>query len=59
MATVRELDAKLIALDVLSAERYATLLKRLDRMEIILFSSAGTLIVGMAGILVTILFKGV
>jgi len=59
MTTVKELDARLVALEVIGAERYGTLLKRLDRLEMILIGSAGTLIVGMAGIIVTIILKGV
>jgi hypothetical protein len=59
MATVKELEAKLIAHEVIGAERYSTLVKRLDRMEMILVGSAGTLIVGMAGVIVTIVLKGV
>ena len=58
MPTVKELDARLVALEVIGAERYGTLLKRLDRLEMILIGSAGTLIVGMAGIIVTIILKG-
>ncbi len=59
MPTVKELETKLITHEVISAERYGTLVKRLDRMEMILVGSAGTLIVGMAGIIVTIVLKGV
>jgi hypothetical protein len=59
MPTVKELETKLITHEVISAERYSTLVKRLDRMEMILVGSAGTLIVGMAGIIVTIVLKGV
>jgi hypothetical protein len=59
MPTVKELETKLITQEVISAERYSTLVKRLDRMEMILVGSAGTLIVGMAGIIVTIVLKGV
>jgi len=58
MTTVKELDARLVALEVIGAERYGTLLKRLDRLEMILIGSAGTLIVGMAGIIITIVLKG-
>ena len=58
MPTVKELDARLVALEVIGAERYGTLLKRLDRLEMILIGSAGTLIVGMAGIIITIVLKG-
>lgn len=58
MPTVKELDARLVALEVIGAERYGTLLKRLDRLEMILIGSAGTLIVSMAGVIVTIVLKG-
>ena len=59
MPTVKELETKLITHEVISAERYSTLVTRLVRMEMILVGSAGTLIVGMAGIIVTIVLKGV
>lgn len=59
MTTVKELEARLTTHEVISAERYGTLLKRFDRLEMILIGSAGTLIVGMAGIIVAIVLKGV
>jgi hypothetical protein len=57
--TVRDVDKKLALMEVVSAERHNTVTKRLDRLEMILIGSAGTLIVGMAGIIVTIILKGV
>lgn len=58
MPTVKELEAKLIPHEMVSAERYGTLIKRVDRLELIMLSTAGTLIVGMAGIILTIALKG-
>jgi len=58
MPTVKELEAKLITHEMVSAERYSTLIKRVDRLELIMLSTAGTLIVGMAGVILTILLKG-
>lgn len=58
MPTVKELEAKLITHEMVSAERYGTLIKRVDRLELIMLSTAGTLIVGMAGVILTILLKG-
>lgn len=59
MPTVKELEVKLITHEVISAERYGTLVKRIDRLELIMLSTAGTLIVGMAGVILTIVLKGV
>ncbi len=59
MPTVKELEAKLITHEVISAERYGTLVKRLDRMEMILVGSAGTLRAGTVGVIVNIDHKGV
>ena len=56
--TVRDVDQKLALMEVVSAERHNTVAKRLDRLEVILIGSAGTLIFGMAGIIVTIVLKG-
>lgn len=58
MPTVKELEAKLITHEMVSAERYGTLIKRVDRLELIMLSTAGTLIVGMAGVILTIVLKG-
>lgn len=58
MPTVKELEAKLIPHEMVSAERYGTLIKRVDHLELIMLSTAGTLIVGMAGIILTIALKG-
>lgn len=59
MPTVKELEAKLITHEMVSAERYGTLIKRVDRLELIMLSTAGTLIVGMAGVILAIVLKGV
>lgn len=59
MPTVKELEAKLITHEMVSAERYGTLIKRVDRLELIMLSTAGTLVVGMAGVILTVVLKGV
>lgn len=40
------------------AERWQQILARMDRMEKIMIGAAGTLIVGMGGLVVTLLMKG-
>lgn len=59
MTTVRELEVQLITHEAIGAEQYATLIKRIDRLEMIIIGTASTLIVGMAGIIITIILKGV
>jgi hypothetical protein len=45
--------------EAVCAERYQTFIQRVDRLESLMIKTAGALIVGMAGILVTILIRGV
>jgi hypothetical protein len=59
MTTVRQLEAQLVTHEAVCAERYTTFIKRVDRLEAIAIGTAGTLIVGMAGIIITIILKGV
>jgi hypothetical protein len=59
MTTVRQLEAQLVTHEAVCAERYMTFIKRVDRLEAIAIGTAGTLIVGMAGIIITIILKGV
>jgi hypothetical protein len=59
MATVAEIENKLVTHEAICAERYATFIQRVDRLERILIGAAGVLIVGMAGIIMSILLKGV
>jgi hypothetical protein len=58
MATVSEVENKLITHEAICAERYATFITRVDRLERILIGAAGVLIIGMAGIIMSILLKG-
>lgn len=58
MTTVNELENKLVTHEAICAERYSTFIARVDRLEKLLIKSAGALIVGMAGVIITILLKG-
>lgn len=58
MSTVRELEVQLTTHEAVCAERYTTFIKRVDRLESLLLKATGALIVGMAGIIVTILNRG-
>lgn len=59
MATTHELEVQLTSHEAVCAERYQTFIQRVDRLESLMIKTAGALIVGMAGILVTIVLKGV
>jgi hypothetical protein len=59
MATNHELEVQLTSHEAVCAERYQTFIKRVDRLEMLLIKTAGMLIVGMGGIVVTILMKGI
>lgn len=59
MATTHELEVQLTSHEAVCAERYQTFIQRVDRLETILLAAAGTLIVGMGGIIMAILLKGV
>ena len=59
MATANEVENKLITHEAICAERYATFIYRVDRLERLLIAAAGVLIVGMAGVIMAILLKGV
>lgn len=59
MATANEVENKLITHEAICAERYATFIQRVDRLERLLIAAAGVLIVGMAGVIMSILLKGV
>jgi hypothetical protein len=59
MATNHELEVQLTSHEAVCAERYQTFIKRVDRLEMLLIKTAGVLIVGMGGIVVTILMKGI
>lgn len=59
MGTVNEIENKLITHEAICAERYNTFITRVDRLEKLLIKAAGVLIVGMAGVIMAILLKGV
>ena len=59
MATANELESKLVTHEAVCAERYSTFITRVDRLEKLLIKAAGTLIVGMAGVIAAIIAKGV
>jgi hypothetical protein len=59
VATTHELEVQLTSHEAVCAERYQTFIQRVDRLESLMIKTAGALIVGMAGILVTIVLKGV
>ncbi len=44
--------------EAVCAERWQRILERMTRLETIILSAAGTVIVGMGGLLVAILMKG-
>ncbi|NBO25430.1 MAG: hypothetical protein EBU96_01295 [Actinobacteria bacterium] len=58
MATNHELEVQLTSHEAVCAERYQTFIKRVDRLEMLLIKTAGVLIVGMGGIVITILMRG-
>lgn len=58
MATTNELENKLITHEAICAERYNTFITRVDRLEKLLIKSAGSLILGMAGVIIAIVTKG-
>ena len=58
MATTHELEVQITSHEAVCAERYQTFIQRVDRLESLMIRTAGALIVGMAGILAAILFKG-
>lgn len=59
MATANELENKLITHEAVCAERYNTFITRVDRLEKLLIKAAGTLIMGMAGVIIAIITRGI
>ena len=59
MATTTEIENKLVTHEAVCAERYTTFITRVDRLEKLLIKAAGTLIVGMAGVIIAIVTRGV
>ena len=56
MGNVNELDKRITSHEVVCADRYGRIIERLDRLEKIVMTSAGSAIIGMAAILIKILF---
>lgn len=59
MATTHELEVQLVSHEAVCAERYNTFIQRVDRLEKLLIKAAGVLIVSMAGLIITILMRGI
>jgi hypothetical protein len=59
VATAHELEVQITTHEAVCAERYQTFIQRVDRLESLIIQTAGALIVGMAGLLVAILLKGI
>jgi hypothetical protein len=59
MATANELENKLVTHEAICAERYNTFITRVDRLEKLLIKAAGTLIMGMAGVIIAIITRGI
>ena len=59
MGTVNEIETKLITHEAVCSERYNTFIMRVDRLEKLLIKAAGVMIMGMAGVIISILLKGI
>ena len=59
MATTRDLEVQFTKHEAVCAELYNTFLARVDRLEKLLIKAAGTLIIGMAGVIIAVVTKGV
>ncbi len=59
MTTTHELEVQLTSHEAVCAERYQTFIQRVDRLEYLIIRTAGALIVGMAGLLAAIIFRGI
>lgn len=57
--TTHELEVQLVSHEAVCAERYNTFIQRVDRLEKLLIKAAGVLIVGMAGVILTIMMRGI
>jgi VanZ family protein len=58
VTTTHELEVQITTHEAVCAERYQTFIQRVDRLESLIIRTAGALIVGMAGLLVAIILKG-
>ncbi len=52
--TTYELEVQMTTHEAVCAERYNTFIQRVDRLERLMISAAGALIIGMAGIIISI-----
>lgn len=52
--TTYELEVQMTTHEAVCAERYNTFIQRVDRLERLLITAAGALIIGMAGVIVSI-----
>lgn len=59
MTTARDLEVQFTTHEAVCAERYNTFIARVDRLEKLLIKAAGTLIMGMAGVIIAVVTKGV
>jgi hypothetical protein len=59
MTTTRDLEVQFTTHEAVCAERYNTFIARVDRLEKLLIKAAGALIMGMAGVIIAVITKGV
>jgi hypothetical protein len=52
----REVDRRLSVHEAVCAERYAVFISRVDRLEKVMLICAGSLVVGMAGLIARLMF---
>lgn len=55
---VEDVSTRLSVHEAVCAERYTTIVSRIGRLEMIIVCAAGALLVGMAGLIVTLVVKG-
>ena len=53
------LESQFSSHEAVCAERYNTFITRVDRLEKLLIKAAGTLIMGMAGVIIAIITRGI
>jgi hypothetical protein len=51
MATVKDIEGKLNTHEAVCAERWKETIERIKRLELVMITGAGAVIVGMAGII--------
>lgn len=55
--TMSTTDARLSTHEAVCAERYANILSRMGRVETLMIATAGAIILGMASLIITLVFK--